>query len=393
MKGVKSHTNRAMYRGTTFNDGNIPKSINRKKKRPSKPQHNKYFNDDNDNDNDNDDTGDTNEPEIPSSASISTLLPNPHQDTIVQSEQTTVQQQVQQQQEEPEPQLTKEEKELFQEMKQVRRKIKNLQESIQLSVNIAQPGVWRDNCLNASAKIVNQWRSIVRFYGIDSNVDIDVNVDNNDDCMAVKTATAEGGDDDQDIDIATNKNVNCNGIPESNTEEEIQMDKEIHEDSPLNHPGKELIQATALQVFGILQMALQTGPLKGSNAGYFKRCGADVADMARLFLGQCIMGADTDDIEKESETDCKQGLVNAANDNDNENENANESDCDCERVMKELLFTMKQKEAIEKWCKDAQKAISTNKKPSKSAMKLQGSINTKGMSRTDKRRKGRLVKR
>jgi hypothetical protein len=61
--------------------------------------------------------------------------------------------------------------------------------------------------------------------------------------------------------------------------------------------------------------------------------------------------------------------------------------------MTELLFTMKQKEAIDKWLKDAQKAVTLNKKPSKSAMKLQNSINTKGMSRTDKRKKGRLVKR
>ena len=97
-----------------------------------------------------------------------------------------------------------------------------------------------------------------------------------------------------------------------------------------------------------------------------------------------------------SETDCKPKLIDAAIENDNENTNENDNENDNEntkRVMTELLFTMKQKEAIDKWLKDAQKAVTLNKKPSKSAMKLQNSINTKGMSRTDKRKKGRLVKR
>ena len=57
----------------------------------------------------------------------------------------------------------------------------------------------------------------------------------------------------------------------------------------------ELLRAAAREVFGLVQMAMQTGPLVGSNAGYFKRCGADVASMAREFLGEILELAEFND--------------------------------------------------------------------------------------------------
>ena len=42
--------------------------------------------------------------------------------------------------------------------------------------------------------------------------------------------------------------------------------------------------------------------------------------------------------------------------------------------------------------KNVDKAIVSNKSPSKLALKVQKILNTKGVSRKDKRKKGRLVK-
>ena len=46
----------------------------------------------------------------------------------------------------------------------------------------------------------------------------------------------------------------------------------------------ELCKSTHTEVFGLIQMTMQVGPLKGSNAGYFKRGGKEVASMAKDFL-------------------------------------------------------------------------------------------------------------
>ena len=71
---------------------------------------------------------------------------------------------------------------IIQEIKHARRRIKNIQESIQLSTNIAQPCVWEDNCLKAVGKCVNEWRIIVTFHVVSP---------------VCKTCTdSDGGDDD-----------------------------------------------------------------------------------------------------------------------------------------------------------------------------------------------------
>jgi hypothetical protein len=46
----------------------------------------------------------------------------------------------------------------------------------------------------------------------------------------------------------------------------------------------EIIYSTTQEVFGLLQTSIQVGPLSGSNPGYFKRCGGEVATMASTFL-------------------------------------------------------------------------------------------------------------
>jgi len=355
-EATKTQSNRPMYRGKTSKDGNIPKSINRKKKRPSKPVENKYANEDG--------AKEKSHPvQMKKAASM------PIEEIEVQEEGPT---------------FTEEEEALVQEIKQVRRKIRTLQESIQLSVNIAQPSVWRDNCLNATVNIVNQWRSIVMFYGIqaestcsdDSNSeakDMHYEINDESDDEEIK-APGEG--------LIQNFCTNKDDSAASKGDKIAMSAKGItkrDKDSPLN-PNSEWSKTTGLQVYGLVQMALQTGPLKGSNAGYFKRCGAEIANMARSFLVQCI----TSKVNSNVDDDFSSA---------NNEEVSNYKPMDANSVLNELLFSMKQKDAMEKWIKDAGKAVSANKAPSKSALKLQASINTKGMSRKDKRKKGMLVKR
>eukprot|EP00979_Chaetoceros_neogracilis_P014721 scaffold4843_cov266-Chaetoceros_neogracile.AAC.3 len=356
MKGAKTQSNRPMYRGTTFKDGDIPKSINRKKKRPSKPQQNKYADADN-------------------------AKEKSHPDQLQKVESTPIEKVEEQ---EKGSSFTEEEEALIQEIKQVRRKIRTLQESIQLSINISQPSVWRDNCLNATVNIVNQWRSIVLFYGIQRE-DI-CSDDGNLEAEDMNLERKNESDDDKEIEATStgrrlNQNVCTERVHIAACEEKVIVasanDSTMRDkDSPLN----EWSRTTGLQVYGLIQMALQTGPLKGSNAGYFKRCGAQIANMARSFLVQCITSREKSNVDNDYFSDNNEGVPDC-------------NPMDASNVLNELLFTLKQKDAIEKWIKDAGKAVSADKAPTKSALKLQASINTKGMSRKDKRKKGSLVNR
>lgn len=86
-------------------------------------------------------------------------------------------------------------------------------------------------------------------------------------------------------------------------------------------------------LFELLQQALQCGPLSGSNPGYFKRCGSQVATMVHSFLCR-IMAT-------------------------------------CDEGIKVLQFTDKQSAVIETWKTSALKASESGKPPSKSVLKKQ----------------------
>jgi len=83
---------------------------------------------------------------------------------------------------------------------------------------------------------------------------------------------------------------------------------------------------TALVIFELLQQALQCGPLAGSKPGYFKRCGAIVAEMVLHFLETNLPDPD-------------------------------------------VLFTEKQYRAVAKWKDNARKAVDKGSSPSKSVQK------------------------
>lgn len=100
----------------------------------------------------------------------------------------------------------------------------------------------------------------------------------------------------------------------------------------LNHYSEEELseeetKAPSLAAYMLVQQAMQSGPLTGSNPGYFKRCGSAVAREALDFLEQL--------------------------------------------PHQEARFSEKQMQAIEKWKCAARKAVENDKPPSKSQLKKQ----------------------
>ncbi|GAX15154.1 hypothetical protein FisN_12Lu264 [Fistulifera solaris] len=91
-----------------------------------------------------------------------------------------------------------------------------------------------------------------------------------------------------------------------------------------------ICKACALSLFELIQLGLQCGPLAGSKPGYFKRCGSETATMVHDFLQELAP-------EKDSLID--------------------------------LCCSEKQADAVERWKKDAQKAIVRKDEPSKHVQK------------------------
>ena len=179
------------------------------------------------------------------------------------------------------------------EIKHIKRRLRNVHESIQTSKSIVNPTTWEQNCLNAVGNCINEWKSIVARYFRES-------------------------------------------------------DEELDDQSEQSLVARE----TSLAVFGLLQLAMQSGPLTGSNSGYFKRCGGEVARVASKLLESDVLA--NGDL---SET---------------------------------LLFTEKQLEAVAKWRRNAAKAVENNKPPSKSMLKLQQG---KGKATAKKEKKAANTKR
>jgi hypothetical protein len=312
MFGSKSHQNRPIFRGKA-RDGHIPsKSVIRKKKK--KAETNKY-----------DVTDNCVKlpvyPDTPDNESSEMFIIDDNKlIRSLNSEQKDI--------EPDEPKISEYEFSVLREIKHVRKRIMNIQESIQLSPAMADPNIWKENCLNAVLNCVNEWRNIVAYHGNGQNQiilnDSRQKEDGHptavvDECSHTKVSPL-------DHDTKSDNNP-------INSLNEIEHDASTlrtDEDFCMN-PNNEWSKETSRQIYGLIQMALQTGPLKASNPGYFKRCGALVAAMAKEFLDGCI------------------------------GENAGE----------QLRFTPRQTEVLSKWIKDASKAVHANKEPSKYGLKIQ----------------------
>ncbi len=169
------------------------------------------------------------------------------------------------------------------EIKHLKRRIRNVEESIQLSRDAIASDLkkYQDNVLNATQGCVNEWRAIARFYKIAS----------------------EEEDDSEGISPALRTEV-------------------------------------GLVVFGLMQLSVQCGPLSGSNAGYFKRCGAEVAKIVLEFLEENVPKHDELGIER-------------------------------------MGFSSKQMDAMKKWIVNAKKAVENDKPPSRTAIKKMKQLEAK----------------
>lgn len=190
------------------------------------------------------------------------------------------------------------------EIKHLKRRIRNVEESIQLSRDAIASDLkkYQDNVLNATQGCVNEWRAIARFY----------------------TISSEEEDDSDGISPALRTEV-------------------------------------GLVVFGLMQLSVQCGPLSGSNAGYFKRCGAEVAKVVLEFLEENVPKHD-------------------------------------ELGMDRMGFSSKQMDAMKKWIVNAKKAVENDKPPSRTAIKkmkqLQAKVDKQNLQKHNKikkkKKKGRI---
>ena len=187
------------------------------------------------------------------------------------------------------------------EVRHLLRRVRNVRESIQLS-----PGsvaMWDQHC-NAAANCVAEWRSVVSFYGRE-------------------------------------------GDGAAHTDAESDGDHRVTDDMLLTS-SSELSRSTSIEVFSIVQMAMQSGPLAGAKPGYFKRCGSEVARQALLFL-------DSDPL--------------SGNLTDN------------------LRFSEKQVAVLGEWKNKAQKAAEKERPPSSSSQKMQILCEKPGKNKTKRLRK------
>ena len=261
---------------------------------------------------------------------------------------------------------------VLREINHLQKRIHNIQTSLQSSKGTSNPRTWYSNCLLPVKNAMKEWRSICKFHLTEN----------------------QSGD------------------------KSIQHEDIIHE--------------TSTQVFNLLQMAMQSGPLVGSNPGYFKRCGSEVATIALTFLNEIVNltgvnvatekvtletkmctretnNANYDatedkvvDIIKDDECDLdsnipvsdlgdleigssssssvdessRSGSCTSLNDHEAFPSNQNmPSKSFKEEVVDTLqsafLFSENQSMRICQWMKNAEKAVQANKAPSKSSKKLQ----------------------
>jgi hypothetical protein len=250
---------------------------------------------------------------------------------------------------------------LHKEIRHLQKRIENITLSIQASpLGISNPNTWRTNCLNPIKNVVKEWRSILLFHSASEIM------------KQGSEYEREGNNDDEHAELQ-----------------------------------KLLLHETSTKVFILLQMSMQSGPLVGSNPGYFKRCGGEVASIALDFLNDVIDLAGVEAIADEDgespgelKTDEDNGegkeeavSPNSSNDGSSSDDSISSAADDdvsetnlqsevatsqtkelliFQSLMHSFLFTEKQSTRLYQWRRNAEKAVDSKKLPSKSASKLQG---------------------
>jgi hypothetical protein len=248
---------------------------------------------------------------------------------------------------------------VIKEIKHLQKRVLNVQTSLQLSKGLPNPQIWYNNCLLPVKNAVKEWRSICKFH-----------------------------------------------LSETDTSSECTAHQDI-------------INEASVQVYNLLQMAMQSGPLTGSNPGYFKRCGGEVASIALRFLNEIVDLAgpemlispkaavdDTIDETCDNNDEClnvatflDEILEEADTSSSSSSDDSSQSDCSgsiasdgelcsakseaqlpsnpsqsqiTQALQTSMKFSEKQSQRTYEWIQCAEKAVAANKAPSKSSMKLQG---------------------
>lgn len=164
---------------------------------------------------------------------------------------------------------------LLPELKHIRKRIRHLVDSFQTSRGMGNPSIWQSNCLLPTKNAVKEWRSIVKFYRLHEYKE--------------ERGGVGGG-------------LVTDGAPPDRVESPISINNSnVFVKGAGVGDTMEVIDSTTQEVFGLIQMSLQVGPLSGSNPGYFKRCGGEVASMALAFLnGVADLAVDTSPKPKET---------------------------------------------------------------------------------------------
>ncbi|KAL3778291.1 hypothetical protein ACHAW5_002396 [Stephanodiscus triporus] len=147
------------------------------------------------------------------------------------------------------------------EMEHLHKRIENIRLSLQTSRGLANPHTWRTNCLLPTRNIVREWRCILAFHNPYHTI-----FDDSDEIIVEAPPSAQ---------------------------------------SDSGGRRRNDLQSTSQQIFGLIQMSVQMGPLVGSNPGYFKRCGAEVASMAHAYLSEIaeLAGVDKNAIDIDKRRD------------------------------------------------------------------------------------------
>lgn len=226
----------------------------------------------------------------------------------------------------------------IEEIKKLRKRIKVLRDSIKLSssslATIQNPHqTWKENTLFAVSNCIGNWRSIVLFY--DLFLDTDENIAHHNEEGEVVVVEEAALTIDQEIEQMVQR------VRGMNDEVEVVGDVE---------------STVPREIFELIQMSLQSGPLTGAKPGYFKRCGSEIAEMVSDFLSSLDLGLDDDDDNTEDEATTITSTTTTA-------QNRTDFQYDKQRC---LGMSMNQFQTICKWYKNALKAAESGAQPSKS---------------------------
>lgn len=155
---------------------------------------------------------------------------------------------------------------LLLELTHLRQRMQQLVDSFQTCQGMGNLNTWRTNCLLPTKNAVKEWRSIVKFYNLLEIPSHNYGVNDND-RKEVRDCEQVG-------------HININDINNiSSVEDAVGAD---------GSDTMNIINSSTQEVFGLIQMSVQVGPLSGSNPGYFKRCGWEVASIGMTYLDDIV---------------------------------------------------------------------------------------------------------